>query len=390
MTNLGFTGEQTDPSGLQYLRARYYDPRTAMFLSRDPSIGAYPTLSASWNGYGYAHGNPVMYADPSGEFPLLFAAAVLFGGTAIGGVSYAAWDVSVNQGIGLGGHNQFNIGAIDWDRASGAFRTGANTGMFVSSIYTGARVGFSAAKMGAGAARYLAAQNALDFSFGVAADMAINGDSFGEAALWNAVGFGAGEVFGAGVELVGRGVGRGIRSVRRSVSNFINSPAAARLSLSPFPINMMFGTVRPQQMPLFPSSPLLKNEGLTDLYMDLGEIPQRLGLDRHHMPSDLYMTYHAPDVNNREIGVAMFMQSSRNGRHQATHSFGKTAASSANYLALSPREALLLDILDVQNIYKANKLYTSQVRQGLLDVIRLNYEHYPDLFDAHTRLRNRD
>lgn len=31
-----FAGQQTDPSGLQYLRARYYDTETGTFLSRDP------------------------------------------------------------------------------------------------------------------------------------------------------------------------------------------------------------------------------------------------------------------------------------------------------------------------------------------------------------------
>ncbi len=35
-SNYGFTGEWTDGSGLQYLRARYYDPETGTFLSRDP------------------------------------------------------------------------------------------------------------------------------------------------------------------------------------------------------------------------------------------------------------------------------------------------------------------------------------------------------------------
>jgi RHS repeat-associated protein len=34
------TGEQRDPaSGLYYLRARYYDPETGRFLSRDPLEG---------------------------------------------------------------------------------------------------------------------------------------------------------------------------------------------------------------------------------------------------------------------------------------------------------------------------------------------------------------
>jgi len=32
----GFAGQQTDATGLQYLRARYYDPGTGVFLSRDP------------------------------------------------------------------------------------------------------------------------------------------------------------------------------------------------------------------------------------------------------------------------------------------------------------------------------------------------------------------
>ena len=52
-----FTGEQTDAStGLEYLRARYYDPATGMFLSIDP-LG---------DGYDYAYDNPVMNTDPSG------------------------------------------------------------------------------------------------------------------------------------------------------------------------------------------------------------------------------------------------------------------------------------------------------------------------------------
>ncbi|MBK9342120.1 MAG: hypothetical protein IPN07_03525 [Dehalococcoidia bacterium] len=31
-----FAGQQTDGTGLQYLRARYYDPETGVFLSREP------------------------------------------------------------------------------------------------------------------------------------------------------------------------------------------------------------------------------------------------------------------------------------------------------------------------------------------------------------------
>ena len=62
---LGFTGEWTDSSGLLYLRARYLDPSSATFLSRDPFEGL-PTRALSRNGYSWVEGNPVMRVDPSG------------------------------------------------------------------------------------------------------------------------------------------------------------------------------------------------------------------------------------------------------------------------------------------------------------------------------------
>jgi RHS repeat-associated protein len=57
----GYAGEYTDTeSGLVYLRARYYDPATGQFLTRDP------LASASGSPYGYADGDPLNGADPSG------------------------------------------------------------------------------------------------------------------------------------------------------------------------------------------------------------------------------------------------------------------------------------------------------------------------------------
>ena len=38
-TTLGFTGEQTDPNDLLYLRARYYHPKLGAFTSVDPVLG---------------------------------------------------------------------------------------------------------------------------------------------------------------------------------------------------------------------------------------------------------------------------------------------------------------------------------------------------------------
>ncbi len=60
-TPLQYTGQYTDvESSLLYLRARYYDPATAHFLTRDPLEAL--TRSA----YGYAGSSPLNASDPSG------------------------------------------------------------------------------------------------------------------------------------------------------------------------------------------------------------------------------------------------------------------------------------------------------------------------------------
>ncbi|WP_051951351.1 RHS repeat-associated core domain-containing protein [Actinacidiphila yeochonensis] len=60
-TPLQYTGQYTDAeTGFVYLRARYYDPATAQFLTVDPDVEA--TLSA----YAYVYGNPLNGIDPSG------------------------------------------------------------------------------------------------------------------------------------------------------------------------------------------------------------------------------------------------------------------------------------------------------------------------------------
>jgi RHS repeat-associated protein len=60
-TPIQFAGEYRDEeSGLTYLRARYYDPATGQFLTRDPVVQS--TRAA----YSYVAGNPVNAKDPSG------------------------------------------------------------------------------------------------------------------------------------------------------------------------------------------------------------------------------------------------------------------------------------------------------------------------------------
>jgi len=62
-----YRGEQYDSDlALYYLRARYYDPLTGRFLSRDPNVG-YIDEPATLHKYLYAGGDPVNRVDPSGR-----------------------------------------------------------------------------------------------------------------------------------------------------------------------------------------------------------------------------------------------------------------------------------------------------------------------------------
>jgi RHS repeat-associated protein len=111
-SELGYTGEQTDPNSLQYLRARYMNPTTGTFLSRDPVEGAMNRLasrngygyaegnpandgvgelsiSQSMNGYSYANGDPANLTDPSGACPFCIPLAII-GGALLGGFTYGS------------------------------------------------------------------------------------------------------------------------------------------------------------------------------------------------------------------------------------------------------------------------------------------------------------
>lgn len=63
-----FTNEQTDATGLVYLRARYLAPREGRFTGRDPWQN--PTQPMDYNGWLYAYANPINRTDPSGLLPL--------------------------------------------------------------------------------------------------------------------------------------------------------------------------------------------------------------------------------------------------------------------------------------------------------------------------------
>ncbi len=63
---LTFTGREYDSeSGLYFYRARYYDPRSGTFLTKDPISFA----GGDMNLYRYVRNNPANFADPFGLWP---------------------------------------------------------------------------------------------------------------------------------------------------------------------------------------------------------------------------------------------------------------------------------------------------------------------------------
>jgi RHS repeat-associated protein len=103
-----FTGREPDPTtGLQFSRARFYDPKLGRFTAEDP-IGF---RGGDINVFTYVHNRPTMFTDPLGKqaaslaadpnvwrysLPVAGAAGVAcpaFGVAAVGGVAiYGAWN----------------------------------------------------------------------------------------------------------------------------------------------------------------------------------------------------------------------------------------------------------------------------------------------------------
>ena len=66
------------------MRARYYDPTSGRFVSRDPFPGLM-RLPQTLNPYAYVTNNPVNLIDPSGEIPVLILAGLFVAGGFLGG-----------------------------------------------------------------------------------------------------------------------------------------------------------------------------------------------------------------------------------------------------------------------------------------------------------------
>jgi RHS repeat-associated protein len=88
-----YRGEQYDPDlGLYYRRARYYNPLTGRFMSRDPEEGN-QSIPATLHKYLYVGGDPVNRIDPRGRaatIETVFTTTVISSPVTIGEYFFAA------------------------------------------------------------------------------------------------------------------------------------------------------------------------------------------------------------------------------------------------------------------------------------------------------------
>jgi RHS repeat-associated protein len=126
-----FTGHERDYRGwlnvnnddyLDYMHARYYDPRLGRFLSVDPAWeSAGLAKPQSWNRYSYVLNNPINYTDPDGRVCSAAVVDCILTGTSVAGPAGAVVGTVVGVGIVYVGRK------VDW-RAVGEWLASGNTG----------------------------------------------------------------------------------------------------------------------------------------------------------------------------------------------------------------------------------------------------------------------
>jgi RHS repeat-associated protein len=158
---LQYTGEQKDlDTGLIYLRARWYDPATGRFTTRDPFPG-FAVLPQTLHPYVYVGNNPVNLVDPSGKFAFLPLLVVAILGGIIGGVSYYTIQAIINADPCLGVQWHWQE-ALFWGTAGAGLGGLIGTGIY-GGWWIGAHLGWwGVGAGGATAAHQIVARGGID------------------------------------------------------------------------------------------------------------------------------------------------------------------------------------------------------------------------------------
>ena len=127
-----YNAEYTDSStGLQYLRARYYESSQGRFTTKDTYLGeiAYPL---SRNLYTYCYNNPLNYTDPSGHFAIT-ATLITLGVSMLAGAAISAATNAIVQKVTTGTVDIKQVGISAVAGAVGGL-VGAAVGMAAGAV----------------------------------------------------------------------------------------------------------------------------------------------------------------------------------------------------------------------------------------------------------------
>ena len=178
---------QDSESGLYYLQSRYYNPRTARFLTEDTASGKY-TDPLSLNKYTYRHNQPVTGYDPDGHFLHIVAGAFI--GAVVGGAVSA--------------YSQYkSTGKVKLKKTVGAAVEGAVVG------------GVGAATVGASLGVTVAAGAAAGAAGNTANQLISTGKVNKKQVAVSAIGGAAGS---AGAKLAGAAVNTGSKAASQAIS----------------------------------------------------------------------------------------------------------------------------------------------------------------------------
>ena len=136
------------------------------------------------------------------------------------------------------------------------------------------------------------------------------------------------------------------------------------------------GSIAADGMPLVRIGPrLLPGEGNVGTFDDLIAAGSKGdNLTPHHIPSANRMSLGGV---SRGDGIAINMEQpfGAGGRHRATFTNGTQAD-----IGLSARDALAAGVWDARQIYRADDLYTPQIRSSLQELIQMNKTAHPPIF----------
>jgi RHS repeat-associated protein len=141
---LTYTGQYLDAeTGFYYLRARYYDPTTALFLTVDP------LLRLTGQRYAYGAGDPLDASDPTGMWSWRDTLFVAVGVGVVAGVILCVATVVCGAAAGAVG------GGLALAEGGAVLAAGGAASVSIGAVATSASIGASAATVGTMGAYWL-------------------------------------------------------------------------------------------------------------------------------------------------------------------------------------------------------------------------------------------